>query len=245
MTVYVYDGSFEGLLTAVFDAYAGKGEPVGIVPGKGLQQDFTADYIYVKTDKAKSDRIHTSILKKISQEALDNVYHAYLSEEPDAGILIYRYLKLGWKMGSRVDLHLSDDTVFRIMDINRRLELEVHRMLGFVRFRQVEGGIYYAPISPGNNLVELLAPHFANRFSDQNWIIHDVKREIAALYNKRMWIMTEFSAEDIPQNTNDEMQYSELWKVFFKTLAIQSRTNPKLQRQLLPRRYWRHLTEKL
>lgn len=244
MLTYVYDGSFEGILTAVFEAFSRREEPGALLSGQGLQQDFTSSYVFIDTDPAKSDRVYSSIRLKISEDALINVYHTFLSEDPDAGTLIYRYLKLGWKMGGKVDLFLSDNTVFRIMDINRRLEFEVHRFMGFVRFRQVEGGIFYSSVSPDNNIVELLATHFAERLSDQRWIIHDVKREIAALYNMKEWIMSEFSAADIPANTAAEVQYGKLWREFFNTLEIPSRKNPKLQRQLLPRRYWDHLTEK-
>ncbi len=244
MLVYVYDGSFEGLLTAVFEAYYRKEEPDGIVSEQGMQMELLARYVNITTDSVKSDRVYTSVLQNISHAAIKNIYHAYLSEEPRVGTLVYNYLRLGWKMGGRVDLYLTDDTVSKIMDINRRLEYEVHRLFGFVRFRQVEGGIFYAAISPDNNVVELLAPHFAMRLADQKWIIHDVKRELAALYNMKTWIMSEFTAQDIPNNTAEETQYVKLWKNFFNTLAIPGRLNPKLQRQLMPRRYWEHLTEK-
>jgi len=244
MLAYVYDGSFEGLLTAIFEAYSQKREPECILSEQGLQQDLLMQYVHIETDPIKSDRVYTSIWRNISQETLKNVYHVYLSGNLDAGTLIYRYLKLGWKMGSKVNLHLADDAVFKVMDMNRRLEFEVHRLMGFVRFRQVEGGIYYAALSPDNNVVELLAPHFAERLADQKWIIHDVKRELAALYNSKTWIMSEFSVADRPDDTEEETQYVKLWREFFNTLAIPSRTNPKLQRQLLPRRYWEHLTEK-
>lgn len=244
MLTYVYDGSFEGILTAVFEAYYRKEDPDAILAEKGLQQDFTTSYTFITTDPVKSDRVYASIRRNISEDALKNIYHILLSEEADAGTLIYRYLKLGWKMGGRVDLHLSDNTVFRVMDINRRLEHEVHRLLGFVRFRQVEGGIFYSSISPDNNVVELLAPHFEERLSDQKWIIHDVRREVAALYNSKNWIVSEFSADDIPCSTEDEKRFAGLWKEFFNALEIPSRKNPKLQRRLMPRRYWDHLTEK-
>ncbi|NLK88291.1 MAG: DNA metabolism protein [Clostridiaceae bacterium] len=244
MLIYVYDGSFEGILTSVFEAFSRREVPDAILPEDGLQQELFASYSHIQTDPAKSDRVYTSIWKNISDDALKNVYHTFLSEDPDAATLIYRYLKLGWKMGSKVDMFLSNDTVFRIMEINRRLGFEVHRLKGFVRFRQVGEGIYYSSISPDNNVVELLAPHFAERLSDQKWIIHDVRREIAALYNLKQWIVSEFSAGEIPDATDEEKLYSKLWKRFFTTLEIPSRSNPKLQRQLLPRRYWEHLTEK-
>ncbi len=244
MLTYIYDGSFEGILTAVFEAFTRKQVPDAILSKHGFQQDITSSYIYIETDTMKSDRVYNSIRCNISEDALKNCYQAFLSEDPQAGILIYRYLKLGWRMGSRVDLHLSDNTVFEMMSINRRLESEVHRLMGFVRFRQVVGGIFYSPVSPDYNVVELLAPHFAERLSDQPWIIHDTKREIAAFYNGKTWIVSEFSTEDIPVSTEDEKLYSGLWKQFFNALSIPGRENPKLQRRLLPRRYWDHLTEK-
>lgn len=244
MLTYIYDGSFEGMLTAIFEAYYRHESPDLIMPEQGLQQDLTARYVRIETDASKSDRVYESIWSKISPEALSHVYHCFLSEEFGTGTLIYRYLKLGWKLGSKVDLDLANDTVFQVMDTCRRVEHEVHKLMGFVRFRQVEGGIYYSSVSPDYNVVELLAPHFAERLSDQKWIIHDVKRELAALFSQGKWILTEFTAEDIPGDTEEERQYKRLWKEFFNTLAIPSRKNPKLQRQLMPRRYWEHLPEK-
>lgn len=244
MLTYIYDGSFEGILTAIFEAYYRHQVPEWIESEQLLQQNFLTEYVYIKTDAGKADRVYNSILRKISGKALENVYHVYLSEEPDAGTLIYKYLRLGWKMGSRVDLHLADDTVRMVDNINRRLENELHRLLGFVRFRQVEGGIFYSAISPDNNIVELLAPHFAERLSDQNWIIHDVKREIAAMYNMKEWIISEFSVEEIPRDTLAENEYAKLWKQFFNTIAIKERENPELQKRLMPKRYWKHITEK-
>jgi probable DNA metabolism protein len=34
-----------------------------------------------------------------------------------------------------------------------------------------------------------------------------------------------------------------LWKTFHRTVAIENRINPALQRQFMPARYWKHLTE--
>ena len=42
----------------------------------------------------------------------------------------------------------------------------------------------------------------------------------------------------------DEKLYQELWKGYFKAMTIKERINLKLQRQHLPKRYWKYLTEK-
>ena len=244
MLAYVYDGSFEGLLTAIYEAYYRKQGPELILNKKNLQVSLLDEYIFIDADPGKSDRVYASIRENISGESLQHVYYVFLSEHPEAGTMIYNYLKYGWKVGSKVNLHISDDRVFKVHEISQRVGHETNKLMGFVRFRQVEGGLYYAPIKPDNNIVELLAPHFAERLADQSWIIHDVGRDIAALYNTRTWVISDFSVDELPAPTEEETENRRLWKEFFNTLAIPSRYNPKLQRQLMPRRYWDYLIEK-
>lgn len=244
MLAYVYDGTFEGLLTAVYEAYYRGEGPETLVDGREMQANFLDRYVSIDTDPAKADKVFRSIREKISGDALQRAYHVFLSEDSERGRIIYDYLRLGWKMGYRVDLHLSDDRVFRVHQISQRVEYERHKLLGFVRFRQVESGIFYAPIGPDHNIVELLAPHFAERLAGQNWIIHDVKREVAVLYNGREWVVSDFRYDELPAEAGEEETYQRLWKLFFNAIAIESRKNPRLQRQWMPRRYWKYLTEK-
>lgn len=42
----------------------------------------------------------------------------------------------------------------------------------------------------------------------------------------------------------DEKLFQDLWKRYFKALSIKERYNPRLQRQHMPRRFWKYLTEK-
>ncbi len=244
MLVYVYDGSFEGLLTAIHIAYYSGRFPDRMECSHNLQQNILDEYVHINTEPEKAEKVYKSIRNKISADSLRQVYNVFLSEEAEAGTLVYHYLRFGWKVGPKVDLYLTDDRVFKVLDISRRVEHERHKMLGFVRFKLLEGNIYYAPIKPDNNLVELLAPHFAERLSDQNWIIHDVRREVAALFNKKDWFVSEFTLSRLPAVTSEEADYQKLWKEFFNTIAIPSRKNPRLQRQLMPKRYWEYLTEK-
>ena len=41
----------------------------------------------------------------------------------------------------------------------------------------------------------------------------------------------------------DERQFQLLWKNYFRALAIPRRINERQQRRMMPRRYWKHLTE--
>ena len=43
--------------------------------------------------------------------------------------------------------------------------------------------------------------------------------------------------------SEDEIKFQSLWKTFFKSVAIKERTNPRLQMQFMPKKYWKDLTE--
>ena len=245
MLCYTYDGSFDGLLTAIHEAYYRREKPLEIQEEENLQYNMLYKYIHIDTDIEKSQRVYNSIKGKISQDALENIYHVFLADKENGrGTIIYNYLKLGWKVGKNIDLYLADERVLKVMKIRKRVGLEVHRMMGFVRFSLLEGNMYYAPIEPDNNILPLIAPHFANRLADQNWIIHDKVRELAALYNCKEWLIINSSPEKIPGVDSNEKYYRELWKGFYNSVAIKERYNLSLHKRFLPVRYWSNLTEK-
>lgn len=244
MIHYIYDGSFDGLLTAIYETYYRKEMPQKILYEEDFQENLLVDKIHIDTDIEKSQKVYDSIKTKISSRALKNIFYTYLSEEEDSGTWIYQYLRLGWKVGRKVDLNMADDRVLRIYKTRRRVEREMHLLLGLLRFRRLESNIYYAPVEPQFNSVGLLAPHFEERLADQNWIIHDVKRGIGAVYNKEEWIIRDIDIKQGVKYGDNELAYQELWKEYFKSIAIRNRINPKLQKRNMPMRYWRFLVEK-
>jgi probable DNA metabolism protein len=127
------------------------------------------------------------------------------------------------------------------------------RILQFVRFQQTIDNIFFAPVEPQFDVLPYTVRHFRNRFADQQWLIYDVRRDYGFYYN--LETVTEitlseknFSGHDgklaggIAQE--DEVMYQTLWKSYFKHIHIEERRNAKLQRQHMPRRYWKFLTEK-
>ena len=43
----------------------------------------------------------------------------------------------------------------------------------------------------------------------------------------------------------DEKLFQQMWKTYFKSIAIKERLNPKLHRQHMPARFWKYMPEKL
>lgn len=242
MIIYVYDGSFEGLLTSVYEAYYNTIKPEEIQSSAEFQLNFLAEPIYIKTDEEKYLKVYNAIKGKISNETLSLIYHTYLSELKGSGTLIYKYIRLGFKLGSSVNLYMHNDTVLSIHKISKKVTIEAHRMLGFVRFK-TSGNIYYSSIEPDHNILSLIAPHFSSRLSNENFIIHDLRRKTAVFYNKSHWIIAPLREGDTEKLIFEEETYEALWKDYFEAATISNRINPSLQRRLIPIRYRKHITE--
>ncbi|WP_028309138.1 TIGR03915 family putative DNA repair protein [Desulfitibacter alkalitolerans] len=243
MIVYIYDGTFSGLLTAVYEAFYQKEKPGQILKEWDYSQNLFSQPIYIYSDNDKADKVFNAIKERISFTALKNVYYAFLSETDNGDTLIYNYLKLGLKMGKYVDGNYSHETVSRLHEICKKVAREKHRMLGLIRFRLIRGDVYYASMEPDHNVIALIAPHFARRMSDQNWIIHDIKRKTAIVYNQTEWVMTELEVTQALPIDEEEYLYQKVWKTYFDKIAIRERKNPRLQKSFMPSRYWKHLIE--
>lgn len=244
MINYIYDGSFEGLLTCVYEAYYRHENPHEILPKEASQLNMLDKNIYIESSNEKYTRVSSSIIEKISSKALDHIYYAYLSEVEGSGKMILEYIKLGFKVGSSINNTLTDDRVLNIHKLSRRVGGEQHRILGLLRFKYLGEDIYYAQIEPDCNILSLIAPHFSRRMKDQKWIIHDLKRNMAAVYDLNAWILTDLSLDKLPPINHEEEFYQVLWKQYFKSISISGRENLRLQMQHMPKKYWKHLIEK-
>ena len=239
----MYEDSFEGFLTAIYYAFYSKTLIESISTEEDLEINLLSEIKYIDTDLNKYNKVKDSIVRKIDPLALNKIYKLYLSNYKNKGTLCYKYLKIAFKLGSDVHKHLHLDEVKEIDTIERRISLEAHIFNGFVRFIYVNNNFLYSSIEPDNNILEIISQHFQNRFSNEYWIIHDVKRGIASIYDKISWEIREMDLEiyNNLKDYNDDFQ--SLWKGYFKSTTIQERINPKLQKRMMPKRYWNNLTE--
>lgn len=241
--VYLTDGTFEGILTAIFTAYQQKEEPEDILAGEIIQLSMAQETKSIITDTQKSDRVYRAIAEKMSQEAVEMIYRAYLSDCSGKELAIYRFVAIGLKIGKKVCSFLQNPDILKVHDMSRKVMGEMHLFLGILRFKLLKGQIFYARYEPDHNITMLIAGHFAERLSDQPWIIHDAKRDICALYDTVEYVFTQGHPPFIDEDQPDEV-FEMLWKGYFKAIAIESRINPRLQKSFLPRRYWNNLPEK-
>jgi len=250
---YIYDKTFEGLLTLVFDAYANKAFPDQILGGADLLPLFSDTAFRVVTDHKKAERVWRGLHKKLSKEACGMLSVVFLSELPNSELLLFRYMQKAFAASKSIEVNFADEEVLQCAKIYRLVSREAERMCMFVRFQKTVDGIFFAPIEPKYNVLSLVADFFADRFGDQKWVIYDIKRNYGLYYDLHTVEEVAFDRLDFDLQTGrlnsaqaaaDEQLFQSLWQTYFKAAAIKERLNPKLHRQHLPKRFWKFLPEK-
>lgn len=237
-----YDDTFEGLMTALFVSYEIKPSPIAVV-GSQHQQLLGVRYEAVETDEAKAERVIAGIRRTMGNDAYEQIWTAFQSCEPDKGDVIYRYVRLGMKLGRGIALRLTDPRVMALQALSHQVGQEAHQLIQFTRFSKLEGGVYYGRITPENNVVPLMMPFFTDRFHVMPFLLHDAGRDIAGVYDTREWVVASTEEMRLPDTDDDEKYYRSLWKRFYDTVAIRERINPRLRRQHMPHRFWKNMVE--
>ncbi|MBC7935253.1 MAG: TIGR03915 family putative DNA repair protein [Rhizobacter sp.] len=252
MNTVVYDGSYEGLLSAVFEIYEYKINDACIVKKDEVNGSLFGAVHTVETNEEKSKRVYKKLKDKLTPNALSQLFKTFLSEEKNIENVLYRYI--AYTLSSRVSVenNFSHPDVLMLQQTSRKVHREKHRMEAFVRFQLSKDGLYYSLIQPDFNVLPLISNHFEKRYADQRWLIYDSRRKYGLYYDlhKVEEISMQFS-----ENMNDknalkaiidekEELYQRLWQQYFSSVNIAARKNMKLHIQHMPKRYWRWLTEK-
>ena len=245
MTTYIFDGTKIGLLSCVFDAYYGKLIP-NVVTDKEVQVGFCDKLYYIDSDVEKSNRVSKCLKNLATPYLLKDLALALKSGQEDKFTVIFNYIKCAID-NKKVDIskNFADKRVLAFSDLIKKVTNEIHRFKGFIRFEQSVDGYYYAHYTPDNDITWLLMPHFASRFSDQAFIIHDTKRNVLGMYDG--YKVTEVNAEDRQVTvylSEDEVNFKKLWQTYYKSVNIKERKNHRLMKQFLPLKYWDNLPEK-
>lgn len=249
------EDSPEGIFTGIYDAYLLKKphERIHLMVKEEDNYRLFANYLTCKPDGEKACRVARTIRKQFGLEAYLAIFRAVSSAKEDKAEAVYKTVVTGLSMKNPVKVleNLKDPFVHRVFEIARRVGNETHGHVEFLRFRELRSGLLYAQIAPQNDVLAFIVPHFADRLPLENFIIHDKGRNLFAVHPARQdWYLysgteeTELligeAAEDFSEG---EEKYSELFTAFFHTIEIKQRKNYELQRNMLPLKYRKYMTE--
>ena len=240
-----YDGTLGGLLTLLANIPADGPLPESIGTTPPPQQGLFSDTVIVATNPHLAEQYWQKLHHRLGPAALPPVRSAFLADHPEKDLLICRYLRLGMQEGRRVSGMLAHPQASPLLKLARQVNREAHRYLGFVRFQEVTNGFYYATLAPDHRVLLLIAPHFADRFRDQQWVIHDCRHGEGVVYDRhrQQWLLLPMETTTAPELTPQEGQFQQLWQSYFATLAIEERKNLKLQQGKVPLKVRPWLTE--
>ena len=240
MKIFITDGSVLSFFTAVFDAF--KEKDCVITSDKNFQLSLDSEVIQVINDEQKCERVRSGIAR-FEPYAEEEILLALRSCDTRKEQISFNYIKKLMQVKAPIRKRLSLPEVIQLNDIVYKVTGESHRLKGFLRFMECAGGILYAPYSPDNNITDLLMAHFAQRLKAERFVIHDLKRKIAGMYNGSEWILS-FADETEIYLSENEKAFESLWKKYYKSVNIKERPHEKQMKGYMPVRYWKFLPEK-
>ncbi len=239
--VYEYDGSFEGLLCCVFESYLCKEIPADILSPTAAQTTLLPSRL-IATNEQKASRVLVSIPRTMGAETLDFVRRAYLTCLEQKELYILLFLQIGYRVGPKVLDMLADDTVHTLVQAVRHLDRETHLLKGFIRFSIINGALL-AEIDPKNIVLPLLVQHFCERYPEERFLIYDKTHGMALIYEPYHPAILPLEALELPEPDEEELAFRRLWQLFYDTVEVEGRHNPKCRMSHMPKRYWGNMTE--
>ncbi len=240
MTVLIYENSWDGFLSAVFEAFSRRSGCELLredrCPGVSLFET-----VRVEADGERSIRVQRG-MDRLGGDVGVTVYQAWLSEKRDIENNIVLTLKRGFDEKRSPLAQLMHPEVRRVVLAARLVGMEAHRFLGLTRLKHVHGDLYAADFKHDCNLLPLMGDHFCGRFGDQRIVIRDIARRQALVTGGGAWEISALPDGEIAPLPPDG-EFEGLWRKYFEAIANPARKNLKLQQKFVPLKYREHLTE--
>ena len=249
MTTWLYDGTFDGFLSCVFDMYWQRKMTIRIRKEQEHIRGVYEDVMFMPTIIANADRVWAGLSKKADTEQLQQFFACYLSELPAEEDNMVGYIRYIFDSV----LPVADNSyIMHVDQLSRKVYKEKHRMESLVSFQLTKDNIYYAIISPDYNVLPLMVRHFREHYADQYWLIYDQRRRFGIYYNLqnvetvRLQFNPNFDARYHNSGntwTPEDELYQQVWKACNKGAITVNGNDQRLQLQHMPRRYWKYLAE--
>ena len=239
--ILLYDGTFEGFLSLVYEVYYEKLKPIKIYKTLPCEMIFE-EILKINTSKDNAIKVLTAIKTKFPKELIQRILNIFMCDSKEFEMALLEYIIIGFKDFKQL-YNINNSCVFYLNSLEKELFRLVHKMYAFIRFEELEDGTLYGKIESKFNVVYFLGKHFLKRFNNQNFIIHDLDRKLAFVKIQNDYSIKEVAFFDEPNYSKSEEKFQKLWKSFFSKVTIKERINPKLQKQMVPLLYRTYMSE--
>lgn len=240
--IYLYDNDFISLLNLIKLLIKDRTIPKNIKPTNYNPNLFEETF---KKEIPNNHAIIKEIIDATNLSIFNTIYKVFLSNNENKEILIYYFLLYSFKYKNKIFYMSHLKCVQETLKISKYVSHEIHKFKGFLRFKELKGNILYAEIEPTNDILFFLSKHFKERLKNEFWIIEDKKRNIISVYDKNNFYLTSSANFKILKKELSEVEedIEDLWKSFYKTIAITERINPRCRMNFMPKKYWKYIIE--
>jgi probable DNA metabolism protein len=241
MSVYLYDGSFEGFLSVVYQSFYEKKPASKIV--KSLKDISLLDEVVeIVTDNIHAQKVHQALQSRFEKRNYNKIFHTFLCDSKDFEKALYDFIVIGFKNQNKL-ADINHPSIYYLEKLEREYFRHLDKMYGFIRFEELEDGSLYAKIEGKFNILPYLGKHFVKRLDGYDFIIHDTVRALAYVKTKEGGMIHQVADFEAPKLSKDEAKFQKLWKLFFGHVTIKERKNLKLQKNWIPLLYRTYMTE--
>lgn len=250
--ILVCESTPEGIFSAVYHAYESRLNPntTFVQIDEIDNYELFSKYIQIETDFEKAEKVDKTIATRFGNISYSYIWYALYSQEKKKGDAIYHTIARGLAKAYKGELvnYLQDPYILAVSKMRQNVWCEAHHYMGFVRFNELKNGILYSEIEPKNQVLPIIAEHFADRFPKENFMIKDKGRNLYIVHEAGKGIVFHQEEQQGIQVTEEmyseeELEIQNLFRIFHETIAIPERTNLALQRQLLPLRFRGNMIE--
>ena len=249
--ILLYDGSFNGFLTCIFTAFEQKINVVDIQRKSQVQKGLFTETQTILTQVYKAKRVWNGISER-SNNAMKNIYFAFLSETAGIEQLLYSYIQKIVEKGSPNHIDLADDMVFRINHLANMVSKKKNQMEAYMKFKVSTDGVHFIIVEPEFDILPLVSKHFRSNFSDRQWVIYDIKRNYGLYFDLHTIQLMSLDSKDIKANAGAfnnliptrTISVIELWNTYFTNNSIKSLISNKLHTHQLPKRQRKYQEDK-
>ena len=177
-----------------------------------------------------------------SRDFLERAERVVCHSDPERYDRLYALL---WRLQSQPSLMQNslDEDVNWLMEADKAIRRDRHKMHAFVRFRKVgerrDGREQFmAWFEPSHYIVDLASGFFTRRFPNMDWAIVTPYR--SAIWNgESLRFAPGGRKEDVPDTDIVEDQ----WKTYFASIFNPSRLKVSAMQAEMPKKYWNNLPE--
>jgi probable DNA metabolism protein len=179
----------------------------------------------------------TEVRVRLPRRFVDVAQRVAAHRDPSRWELLYRVaFRIANEHRELLEIFVDDD-VHRVLDLDRAVRRDLHKMHAFVRFTVIDDR-YVAWYRPDHHILRLAAPFFVERFQTMQW-------SILTAEESAHWDGTEltFGAGAPRASVPEGDELASLWRAYYAAMFNPARLNLRKMRADMPTRFWRDLPE--